>query len=51
MNIGIAFLGGAWLLFLASGILYGFREIYAFGILLAVITIVIAVRNYKLKKK
>jgi hypothetical protein len=51
MNIGIVFLGLAWLIFIASGFIYGFGEIKWFGVLLAAITITLAIRNYKLKKK
>jgi len=41
----------ALILWIVSGVIYGWREIWAFGILLGVIAVVIAIRDYKLKRK
>lgn len=52
MTIGTVFLGLAWVFFVIVGMVAGtFIEIWPFGVLLTVITGVLAVRNYKLKKK
>lgn len=51
MNIGIVFLGLAWAFFIWFGFARTFLDIWPFGVLLGVITIVLAVRNYRLKKK
>lgn len=51
MNIGYVFLIGACILWLASSILFGFKEVQLFGYLLLAIAIVLVIRNYYLKRK
>lgn len=51
MSIGYVFLFGAWAIWVISGVIYGFGEIVWFGVLMAVITGVLAIRNYRLKRK
>jgi hypothetical protein len=51
MTLGTLFLGLVWLAFIVFGVIGGFKDIWYFGVLLAAITITLAIRNYKLKKK
>lgn len=52
MSIGTVFLGLAWLFFFIVWIVAGTaNEIWPFGALLIVITIVLGIRNYRLKRK
>lgn len=51
MTFGNTIFLGVSVLFLASGIWFGFREIQVFGYIMTGIAIALAIRNYKLKKK
>lgn len=51
MSMGTVFLALVWSAFVIFGIVGGFEDIWPFGVLMAVITGVLAIRNYKLKKK
>lgn len=51
MSAGTVFLGLAWAAFIIFGAVDTYADIWPFGVLLAVITVVLAIRNYRLKKK
>jgi uncharacterized membrane protein YoaK (UPF0700 family) len=51
MTLGTLFLGLVWLAFIVFVVIGGFSDIWYFGVLLAVITVVLGIRNYRLKKK
>lgn len=51
MSAGTLFLGLVWAAFIIFGAVDTYSDIWPFGVLLAVITVVLAIRNYRLKKK
>lgn len=50
MNLGTVMLGLVWIFWIVLAFI-AWGDVWYFGVLLAVITIVLAVRNFYLKKK
>jgi len=51
MGLGYVLIICAYILWGISGFIYGFGEIWSFGVLLTVVVIVIEIRDYKLRNK
>jgi len=51
MSIGYVLIIFAYILWGISGFIYGFSEIWSFGVLLTAVAITIGIRDYKLRNK